>query len=160
VLILVSLFALALSILLTIVYLGTNYYSQVDSSELSSSFECGFDPLRENRSPFSVRFFLLVVLFLIFDVEVALLFPLLSVTCQHGAFVIMSVAMLFFLLILTLGTFHEWKEGALDWVIDSIGQLSLSCWAHNPKMVHPLLMNFVMINLWMSNNSRMVVISK
>nr|YP_010853518.1 NADH dehydrogenase subunit 3 [Tritoniopsis elegans]WGM82657.1 NADH dehydrogenase subunit 3 [Tritoniopsis elegans] len=108
-------FALILSAILAMVYMITSYISYSDFSEKLTPFECGFDPLSKMRSPFSTRFFLLVVLFLIFDVEIALLFPVLSSLSME-----LSIILLFglagFLLILLIGMFHEWKEGALDWV--------------------------------------------
>ena len=72
--------ALVLALALLLVYFLTRYLTQDGLEEKISPFECGFDPLRETRSPFSTRFFLLVVLFLIFDVEVALLFPIHTIT--------------------------------------------------------------------------------
>nr|BAN70257.1 NADH dehydrogenase subunit 3 [Chrysomallon squamiferum] len=83
--------------------------------EKSSPFECGFDPLSSARVPFSLRFFLLAVIFLIFDVEVVLLFPavsLLNLTMNSA----MIIGIVFFLIILIWGLFHEWNEGSLDWM--------------------------------------------
>nr|YP_010388426.1 NADH dehydrogenase subunit 3 [Phyllidia elegans]UPP55828.1 NADH dehydrogenase subunit 3 [Phyllidia elegans] len=107
-------FIIILSFVLVVIYLMTNYISMIDSSEKLTSFECGFDPLSKMRSPFSTRFFLLVVLFLIFDVEIALLFPVLSMLVSNFSFLMMS-SLFLFLLILIFGMFHEWNEGALDW---------------------------------------------
>nr|YP_009378971.1 NADH dehydrogenase subunit 3 [Nembrotha kubaryana]ARI43835.1 NADH dehydrogenase subunit 3 [Nembrotha kubaryana] len=108
------LFAIFLSVILVMVYFITNYLSYLDFSEKLTPFECGFDPLSKMRSPFSTRFFLLVVLFLIFDVEIALLFPVLSIFSENISILVASALMLF-LLILLFGMFHEWNEGALDW---------------------------------------------
>nr|QKJ80230.1 NADH dehydrogenase subunit 3 [Cephalothrix sp. BMK-2020] len=83
--------------------------------EKSSPFECGFDPLGSARLPFSIRFFLLAVIFLIFDVELVLLmpFPLFGVFFYSNfGFLIVSM----FLVVLLIGVFHEWREGSLDWV--------------------------------------------
>ena len=83
--------------------------------EKRSPFECGFDPLRSARIPFSIRFFLLAVIFLIFDVEIVLLVP--GVTFLVSSTNIASIIGVFlFLLILILGLFHEWNEGSLDWL--------------------------------------------
>nr|QHE65371.1 NADH dehydrogenase subunit 3 [Neptuneopsis gilchristi] len=82
--------------------------------EKSSPFECGFDPIKSARLPFSLRFFLLAIIFLIFDVEIVLLFPILSSMASNFC---MSLVMgsFVFLLILIVGLFHEWNEGSLDW---------------------------------------------
>nr|YP_010853505.1 NADH dehydrogenase subunit 3 [Tritonia iocasica]WGM82643.1 NADH dehydrogenase subunit 3 [Tritonia iocasica] len=108
-------FSLALSAILILVYLLTSYVSYSDFSEKLTPFECGFDPLSKMRSPFSTRFFLLVVLFLIFDVEIALLFPVLASFSAEASYPLL-ISMGSFLLILLIGMFHEWNEGALDWV--------------------------------------------
>nr|QEX96219.1 NADH dehydrogenase subunit 3 [Sphaeroma terebrans] len=82
------------------------------SREKNSPFECGFDPHGGARAPFSLRFFLLGVVFLIFDVEIVLLFPL---TVSDGDFMnswgVLSVV---FMMGLLGGTLHEWREGSLD----------------------------------------------
>ena len=82
-----------------------------------TAFECGFDPLSSSRIPFSIRFFLIALLFLIFDVEIVLLFPyifrvkILFVNIVFLSKIICSL----FLLILVLGLFHEINEGRLEW---------------------------------------------
>nr|AEK84149.1 NADH dehydrogenase subunit 3 [Cymbiola pulchra] len=82
--------------------------------EKNSPFECGFDPVKSARLPFSLRFFLLAIIFLIFDVEIVLLFPILSsVNTSFSMKLVFSAFM--FLLILIIGLFHEWNEGSLDW---------------------------------------------
>nr|YP_010926799.1 NADH dehydrogenase subunit 3 [Latreutes anoplonyx]WKF54306.1 NADH dehydrogenase subunit 3 [Latreutes anoplonyx] len=87
----------------------------ITDREKNSPFECGFDPKGSARWPFSLRFFLIAVIFLIFDVEITLLMPLV-----YGIFysspLSYSVASLFFLVILFMGLVHEWNEGALDWM--------------------------------------------
>nr|APU89573.1 NADH dehydrogenase subunit 3 [Armadillidium album] len=84
--------------------------------EKSTPFESGFDPQGSGRLNFSVRFFLIAVVFLIFDVEIALLLPLMIVKLS-GYYWTWGLLSLYFLLILTFGTIYEWKEGALDWKI-------------------------------------------
>nr|YP_010352822.1 NADH dehydrogenase subunit 3 [Dermatobranchus otome]UOD76590.1 NADH dehydrogenase subunit 3 [Dermatobranchus otome]UOD76603.1 NADH dehydrogenase subunit 3 [Dermatobranchus otome] len=108
-------FAGLLSGALIIVYAATSYITHSDLGEKMTPFECGFDPLSKMRSPFSTRFFLLVVLFLIFDVEIALLFPVLS-SLSTGTSTMLLGSLALFLIILLVGMFHEWNEGALDWV--------------------------------------------
>nr|YP_010415429.1 NADH dehydrogenase subunit 3 [Paralvinella palmiformis]UJI65672.1 NADH dehydrogenase subunit 3 [Paralvinella palmiformis] len=82
--------------------------------EKSSPYECGFDPNHTARTPFSLRFFLLAVIFLIFDVEIALLMPLPLITVNPNKFLTLIPAFIF-LLILLLGILHEWNEKSLDW---------------------------------------------
>nr|CDL72676.1 NADH dehydrogenase subunit 3 [Cherax preissii] len=82
--------------------------------EKMSPFECGFDPKTSARLPFSLRFFLIAVIFLIFDVEITLLLPLASVTPFTNIFS-WSFSGIFFLLILLFGLYFEWQKGALEW---------------------------------------------
>nr|YP_009695225.1 NADH dehydrogenase subunit 3 [Triops granarius]AXU40951.1 NADH dehydrogenase subunit 3 [Triops granarius] len=82
--------------------------------EKSSPFECGFDPVANARIPFSLRFFLIAMIFLIFDVEIALLFPFIF----NPSFLMSKMWYLsisFFLWTLLLGLYHEWNQGALEW---------------------------------------------
>jgi len=100
---------------LFIILLGFNFCLHLDlDREKGSPFECGFDPKGSGRVPFSTRFFLLVVIFLVFDVEVALLIPLPLLVWTK--FTLESIlGCIFFIIILILGLLHEWKEGSLDW---------------------------------------------
>nr|AXS65766.1 NADH dehydrogenase subunit 3 [Staphylinoidea sp. 7 KM-2017] len=82
--------------------------------EKSSPFECGFDPKSNARIPFSLQFFLIAVIFLIFDVEITLLMPLI-LTLKISNFMNFMLLSFFFLLILLIGLFHEWNQGALKW---------------------------------------------
>nr|YP_009906594.1 NADH dehydrogenase subunit 3 [Lysmata vittata]QLI42512.1 NADH dehydrogenase subunit 3 [Lysmata vittata]QQP21710.1 NADH dehydrogenase subunit 3 [Lysmata vittata] len=82
--------------------------------EKNSPFECGFDPKGSARLPFSLRFFLIAVIFLIFDVEISLLLPLVTVF-HSNIFYSWMFSGVFFFLILMMGLYHEWNQGALEW---------------------------------------------
>lgn len=76
-------------------------------------FECGMEPMSKPRMQFSVKFSVIAMLFIIFDIEVAFLFPWAVLFRQLG--VVGLVEMLFFLLVLTIGLLYAWKRGALEW---------------------------------------------
>nr|UFZ13849.1 NADH dehydrogenase subunit 3 [Neochauliodes fraternus] len=82
--------------------------------EKSSPFECGFDPKNSARLMFSLRFFLIAVIFLIFDVEIALLLPLIMIYSSSNISIWLITSFLF-ILILLIGLYHEWNQGALNW---------------------------------------------
>ena len=81
--------------------------------EKLSAYECGFEPFEDSRGQFDVRFYLVAILFIIFDLEVAFLFPW-AVSLGHiGLFGFWS--MMVFLGVLTVGFIYEWRKGALEW---------------------------------------------
>nr|VFU78690.1 NADH dehydrogenase subunit 3 [Proasellus grafi] len=82
--------------------------------EKASPFECGFNPLLTARLPFSLRFFIIAMVFLVFDVEIVLLIPL-SSAWEVSNMNFWLLTYLMFLVILLLGTFYEWSYGALNW---------------------------------------------
>ena len=87
-------------------------YKQPDSEKLSA-YECGFAAFDDARMKFDVRFYLVAILFIIFDLEVAFLFPWAVAFKELGWFGFWS--MMIFLGVLTVGFVYEWKEGALEW---------------------------------------------
>ncbi|WP_029355778.1 NADH-quinone oxidoreductase subunit A [Bosea sp. 117] len=87
-------------------------YSRPDPEKLSA-YECGFNAFDDARMTFDVRFYLVSILFIIFDLEVAFLFPWAITFGELGAFGFWS--MMVFLAVLTVGFVYEWKKGALEW---------------------------------------------
>ena len=79
-------------------------------TEKVSAYECGFDPFTDSRQTFEVRFFLVGILFIIFDLEISLLFPWATVITVYNYWIIIS-----FLAILTIGLIFEWFKGGLEW---------------------------------------------
>ena len=86
---------------------------QRPDSEKVSAYECGFEAFDDARSKFDVRFYLVAILFIIFDLEVAFLFPWAISLGEIGLFGFWS--MVVFLGLLTIGFIYEWKKGALEW---------------------------------------------
>jgi len=86
---------------------------QRPEAEKLSPYECGFEPFEDARSRFDVRFYLVAILFIIFDLEVAFLFPWAVSLAKVGLFGFWS--MMVFLGVLTIGFLYEWKKGALEW---------------------------------------------
>nr|YP_010028957.1 NADH dehydrogenase subunit 3 [Tanyptera hebeiensis]QOU09747.1 NADH dehydrogenase subunit 3 [Tanyptera hebeiensis] len=82
--------------------------------EKCSPFECGFDPKTSSRVPFSLRFFLITIIFLIFDVEIALILPMILVINFSNLFM-WSISSIIFIFILLIGLYHEWNQGSLNW---------------------------------------------
>jgi len=83
------------------------------NSEKLSPYECGFEAFEDSRMKFDVRFYLVAILFIIFDLEIAFLFPWAVALDAVGMTGL--VAMAVFLLILVIGFVYEWKKGALEW---------------------------------------------
>nr|YP_010000489.1 NADH dehydrogenase subunit 3 [Dryoscopus gambensis]QOD96375.1 NADH dehydrogenase subunit 3 [Dryoscopus gambensis] len=104
--------SLILSITLTMLNL---WLAQTNPDpEKLSPYECGFDPLGSARLPFSIRFFLVAILFLLFDLEIALLLPLpWAIQLQNPTMTLTWASTL--ILLLTLGLIYEWLQGGLEW---------------------------------------------
>nr|AGL74495.1 NADH dehydrogenase subunit 3 [Pachycephala melanura] len=107
---------LTMSLTLSIILTALNFWlsQMTPDSEKLSPYECGFDPLGSARLPFSIRFFLVAILFLLFDLEIALLLPLpWAIQLQTPTTTLMWASTL--ILLLTLGLVYEWTQGGLDW---------------------------------------------
>ena len=87
-------------------------YKQPDPEKLSA-YECGFNPFDDARMQFDVRFYLVAILFIIFDLEVTFLFPWAVAFGKLGTYGFWS--MMVFLAVLTVGFIYEWRKGALEW---------------------------------------------
>ena len=111
-------FVLVRIILVAVVFLlGVLFSKKINFyEEKISPFECGFTPKLRARLPFSVRFFLLCLVFLIFDVELILIFPFTLNVLKMRRFLSRGL-LASFLFILFVGTLHEWNQGILDWSI-------------------------------------------
>nr|AYM84992.1 NADH dehydrogenase subunit 3 [Eucoptacra sp. OR509] len=86
----------------------------INEREKSSPFECGFDPKSSARMPFSIQFFLIAVIFLIFDVEIALILPTINII-KTSNIMVWTLTIMSFIMILMGGLYHEWNQGALKW---------------------------------------------
>jgi NADH-quinone oxidoreductase subunit A len=106
---------LGLAFAIVCVMLGGSYLiaRQHPNSEKLSPFECGFAPFDDARGQIDVRFYLVAILFIIFDLEVAFLFPWAVALGDIGIFGFWS--MMLFLAVLTVGFIYEWRKGALEW---------------------------------------------
>nr|YP_009558648.1 NADH dehydrogenase subunit 3 [Partulina redfieldi]AZZ06749.1 NADH dehydrogenase subunit 3 [Partulina redfieldi] len=101
-------------LVMSFLYYSIYWKSYEQSYEKMSPFECGFNPMSSMRKPFSLRFFMLLILFLVFDVELVLMFPLYSVLCMNKS--MLAIFMLYsFILLLLIGLLYEWFMGMLDW---------------------------------------------
>ena len=104
---------IALGLSVAFVFLNFIFSPQKPDPEKLSAYECGFEPFNDSRMEFDVRFYLVAILFIIFDLEIAFLFPWAISLGKIGLFGFIS--MMIFLFILTIGFIYEWKKGALDW---------------------------------------------
>ena len=104
---------IALSLSVGFIVLNFLFSPSKPDPEKLSAYECGFDPFTDSRIEFDVRFYLVAILFIIFDLEIAFLFPWAISLGSIGALGFWS--MMIFLFVLTIGFIYEWKKGALDW---------------------------------------------
>lgn len=124
--------ALATGLGMVILTLVTKVRPRRLDLEKATAYECGFDPFGEARSPFDVGFYLVAILFLVFDLEVAYLLPWAVGGCVTGwaGFYRLMV----FLCVLTIGFVYEWQKGALDWN-SPFDALNLKFYTHKAFMI-------------------------
>ena len=106
---------LFIALFLSIGFILANFLASPSNPdpEKLSAYECGFEAFDDSRMEFDVRFYLVAILFIIFDLEIAFLFPWAVALDSLGASGL--IAMSIFLLVLVIGFIYEWKKGALDW---------------------------------------------
>ena len=104
---------IALGLSVGFIVLNFIFAPQNPDAEKLSAYECGFEPFSDSRMEFDIRFYLVAILFIIFDLEIAFLFPWAVSLGSIGPLGFWS--MMIFLFILTIGFLYEWKKGALDW---------------------------------------------
>lgn len=111
VLMLILVFSIGLSVIIAVAsYILSD---KTPDKEKVSVYECGFDPFHSPGKPFSVRFFLIAILFLVFDLEISYLFPW---SCSSNiVFLKGQWIVILFLVILTIGLIYEWLKGGLEW---------------------------------------------
>jgi NADH:ubiquinone oxidoreductase subunit 3 (subunit A) len=107
--------SLVFSIVLAVILFSLSYFGVLRKYDIEkiSAYECGFEPFEDTRSKFDVRFYLVAILFIIFDLEIIFLFPWAIVLNRIDFFGFFN--MMLFLFILLIGFIYEWKKGALDW---------------------------------------------
>ena len=103
----------ALSLSIGFIVLNFLFSPKNPDPEKLSAYECGFEAFGDSRMEFDVRFYLVAILFIIFDLEIAFLFPWAVSLGNIGSLGFWS--MMIFLFVLTIGFIYEWKKGALDW---------------------------------------------
>ena len=109
-------FIVSVGLTCLLVFLSFLFAPVKDDREKSSSYECGFEPFEDARTNFDVHFYIVGILFLIFDLEIAFLYPwIYSVLYYNIFFSVNLVGVLFFLSILAIGFVYEWKKQALTW---------------------------------------------
>ena len=104
---------LAITLSVGFIFLNFLFSPKNPDPEKLSAYECGFEAFDDSRMEFDIRFYLVAILFIIFDLEIAFLFPWAISLGNLGALGYWS--MMIFLFVLTIGFIYEWKKGALDW---------------------------------------------
>nr|YP_009114116.1 NADH dehydrogenase subunit 3 [Euphaea yayeyamana]AHC02114.1 NADH dehydrogenase subunit 3 [Euphaea yayeyamana] len=108
--------SMILIMLTTVMMMAASLLSKksITDREKNTPFECGFDPFYVARIPFSLKFFLIAVIFLIFDVEIAIILPAMMVM-NTSAPAEWMITFTVFIVVLLIGLYYEWHQGALEW---------------------------------------------
>ena len=104
---------IALGLSLAFIVINFIFSPKKPDPEKLSAYECGFEPFNDSRMEFDVRFYLVAILFIIFDLEIAFLFP--WAVAFKDISILAFWSMMVFLAVLTIGFAYEWKKGALEW---------------------------------------------
>nr|ATF28597.1 NADH dehydrogenase subunit 3 [Illinigina sp. EMHAU-15062817] len=113
-LVLINLISILLISLIIIMMIMTISKKQIIDMQKSTPFECGFNSLTHKRLPFSIHFFLIAVIFLIFDIEIIIIMPMI-LTIKSSSMLTWMLTSSLFILILIFGLYHEWINGMLNW---------------------------------------------
>nr|YP_010591421.1 NADH dehydrogenase subunit 3 [Stethoconus japonicus]UFQ24460.1 NADH dehydrogenase subunit 3 [Stethoconus japonicus] len=105
--------AMTISMLLMTLCMVVSKKSYLNREKMSP-FECGFDPKSSSRTPFSSQFFMIAILFLVFDIEIVIILPMI-ITIKSSEMLSWFMTSMTFITILILGLYHEWKNGVLEW---------------------------------------------
>lgn len=106
---------LFIAFIITLIIFGLSYFLNIqdDNFQKKSSYECGFLPFEDSRGAFNIEFYLVGILFVVFDLEIVFLFPL--CLCLNVISFFGLVWSILFIIILTIGFIYEWLKGGLDW---------------------------------------------
>nr|YP_010930312.1 NADH dehydrogenase subunit 3 [Apphia nigricauda]WKK49901.1 NADH dehydrogenase subunit 3 [Apphia nigricauda] len=113
-LIVMNFLSVLLIILVVSIMLITISKKSIIDLQKSSPFECGFNPMSYSRLPFSIHFFLIAVIFLIFDIEIIIIIPMILLI-KSTKLLFWMLTSLIFIIILIIGLYHEWYNGMLNW---------------------------------------------
>nr|YP_009917438.1 NADH dehydrogenase subunit 3 [Roxasellana stellata]QLJ57890.1 NADH dehydrogenase subunit 3 [Roxasellana stellata] len=112
---LMNMFSLILMLLLIMMMLIMMISKKsITDNEKATPFECGFNPMSYSRLPFSIHFFMIAVIFLIFDIEIIMIMPII-LTVKTSQMIFWFYTSISFTLILIIGLYHEWKNGMINW---------------------------------------------
>lgn len=104
---------IAIAISVIMVFVPMLVAPDAPDAEKLSAYECGFEAFEDARQKFNVRFYLVAILFIIFDLEIAFFFPYAITLAENGVFGFISISM--FVLVLAVGLLYEYRQGALEW---------------------------------------------